>query len=283
MMTFRNHRLKDLALNGSTLWLLTDIAEAKGKQALYERQAPDKLTTLRETALIESAESSNRIEGVVIDPARARPLIIDNARPRDRSEEEVQGYRRALDLIHANAGMIPINSDSIKRLHRLAQEGSGDAGEFKQRDNDIIQYPVDGGPPTVRFKPLPASQTPAAMDELCLAYTFAVDQQRVQPLVAAAALVLDFTCIHPFRDGNGRVSRLLTLLALYHFGYDVGRYISLERLVEQTRQDYYDNLRASSQGWMDGRHDLLPWLNYFLVIVRRAHIELADRAGATTQ
>ena len=278
MMSFRGGRLRDLSIPTGTVWLLTDIAEAKGHQTLYTQQAPRVLKALRETALVQSVESSNRIEGVVVEPARLRPLVLDNASPRNRSEEEIQGYRRALDLIHTGAGDLPITPDLLQRLHSTIQEGAGDAGQWKRVDNEIVEF-RPGGPPVVRSRPVSAAQTPGAAEELCLAYRYAVDQEQVPPLLAIACLILDFLCIHPFRDGNGRVSRLLTLLALYQHGYEVGRYISLERLVEESREDYYEVLRRSSEGWHDGRHDLLPWLNYFLVILRRAYREFEARAG----
>lgn len=278
MNSFRNHRLRDLTLPTSTAWLLTDIAEAKGKQELFTRQSPQILKALRDTAIIQSAESSNRIEGVTVDRDRLRPLVLGNARPRDRSEEEVIGYRRALNAIHAKAAGIPIHADTLKHLHALCQHGSGDAGQFKRTDNDIIQL-LPGQAPKIRFKCVPAKQTPAAVDELCLLYRHTLEQEQVPPLIAAAALVLDFTCIHPFRDGNGRVSRLLTLLALYQHGYEVGRYISLERLTEESKEDYYEALQRSSQRWHEGKHDLTPWLNFFLAITRRACAEFEQRAG----
>jgi Fic family protein len=210
---------------------MADIAEAKGRQELYTRQSPQILRALRDTAIIQSAESSNRIEGVTVDRDRLRPLVLGHARPRDRSEEEVMGYRRALNEIHSKAANVSVSSDTLKHLHALCQQGSGDAGQFKRLDNDIIDL-APGKAPKIRFKCVPARQTSAAVDELCLLYRHALDQDHIPPLIAAGALVLDFTCIHPFRDGNGRVSRLLTLLALYHAGLEVGRYISLERLTE---------------------------------------------------
>ena len=236
------------------------------------------LKALRETALVQSVESSNRIEGVVVEPARLRPLVLGNALPRNRSEEEIQGYRHAFDLIHAGAGDFPITPDLLQRLHRTIQEGAGDAGQWKRVDNEIVEL-RPGGPPVVRFRPVSAAQTTGAVEELCLAYRHAVDQEHIPPLLAIGCLVLDFLCMHPFRDGNGRVSRLLTLLALYQHGYEVGRYISLERLVEESLEDYYEVLRRSSEGWHEGRHDLLPWLNYFLTILRRAYREFEARAG----
>jgi Fic family protein len=274
--TFR--RLPDWPIPTAAVWLLTDIAEAKGRSQLYARQSPQVLKALREMALIQSAESSNRIEGVTVERKRLRPLVIGGARPRDRSEQEVQGYRRALDLVHGSWAKLSVTPQTIRRLHALCMAGSGDAGRFKKIDNEIVEL-RPGAAPVVRFRPVTAVATPEAMDELCRAYSANIDQRVVPPLVAAAALVLDFLCIHPFRDGNGRVSRLLGLLALYRHGHDVGRYISTERLVEDSRDDYYAVLRRSSEGWHSGRHDFLPWLAYFLSVIRRAYVEFESRAG----
>lgn len=279
MITFRNHRLRDFAVPMSTNWLLNDLAEAKGKQELFTRQSPQLLKALREMALVQSVESSNRIEGVTVSPKRLRPLVLGTARPQDRSEQEIAGYRRALNLIHTKPEELQITPELIRRLHRLCQEGSGDAGQFKKVDNEIVEL-HPGSAPVIRFKCVSAKATPAATKELCLLYRHALDQDRIPPLVAIGALVLDFLCIHPFRDGNGRVSRLLTLLALYQQGYQVGRYISLERLVEEAKEDYYRVLQQSSKRWHEGKHDFLPWLNHFLAIVLRACREFEERAGA---
>jgi Fic family protein len=166
----------------------------------------------------------------------------------------------------------------MRRLHQLCQEGSGDAGQFKKVDNEVIELRPGAGP-IIRFKCVSAKATPAAVAELCLVYRHAIDQDHIPPFVAIGALVLDFLCIHPFRNGNGRVSRLLTLLALYQHGYEVGRYISLERLIEEAKEDYYHVLQQSSQRWHDSKHDLLPWLNHFLAIARRGYGEFENRAG----
>ena len=278
MMTFRNRRLRDHALPMSTAWLLNDIAEAKGKQELFTRQSPQVLKALREAAIIQSAESSNRIEGVTVDPDRLRPLVLGNTKPRDRSEQEVQGYRRALNEIHTRHEKLPVTADTLKHLHALCQSASGDAGQFKRIDNEVIQL-IPGAAPVVRFRCVKAKETPAAVDELCLLYRHALDQDNIPPLIASAGLVLDFLCIHPFRDGNGRVSRLLTLLALYQHGYEAGRYISLERLTEESKEDYYECLNRSSQQWHQGRHEITPWMNFFLAIVRRGCAEFEKRAG----
>ncbi|MBM4287472.1 MAG: Fic family protein [Deltaproteobacteria bacterium] len=279
MMSFRGTRLRDLRLPLATVWLLETLAEAKGRQQLFEQQSPQLLTTFREMALIESTESSNRIEGVTVDQSRLRPLVLGQARPRDRSEEEIVGYRLALNWIHTDYRRIPITPETCLLLHALAQGGtSGDAGQWKTRPNDIIEILPDGRR-QVRFQPLPPEQVPEAMAELCQGYGHALDQWQIPPLLASACLILDFLCIHPFRDGNGRVSRLLTLLAFYQHGYEVGRYISQERLMEQTKEDYYAVLKASSVGWHDNRHDILPWFNYLLSSWRLAYREFEERAS----
>ena len=278
MMSFRGNYLGRLALPVSSVWLVGDVAEAKGRQTLYLEKPPEILTSLRETALVQSVESSNRIEGVTVAPDRLRPLVLENDRPRDRSEEEIQGYRRALEMIHAEAKNLAITPELLQRLHATIQEGSGDAGQWKPVDNEIIEL-REGAPPLVRFRPVKVAETPAAVEELCLLYRHALNQSLAPPLVAVAALVFDFLCIHPFRDGNGRISRLLTLLALYQHGFEVGRYVSLERLVEESRVEYYDVLHRSSEGWHEGRHDLIPWLSFFLAILKRAYREL-DRLPA---
>lgn len=278
MMSFRGNYLSNLTVSTSTMWLLNDIAESKGRQELYTKQSPQLLRALRETALIQSVESSNRIEGVTVEAARLRPLVLGNTQPRDRSEQEIQGYRRALNLIHTGSTNLHITPDAIRQLHFTIQEGGGDAGQWKQADNEIIELRPDRAP-VIRFRPVPAFMTSEAMDELCLSYRHITTQQAVPPLLAVACLVLDFLCIHPFRDGNGRVSRLLTLLTLYHHGYEVGRYISLERLIEESREDYYEALRLSSERWHERQHDLVPWLNYFLSVVRRAYREFEQRVG----
>lgn len=277
MYTFRA-LLPKFQLPMSSVWLLNAIAEFKGRQELFIHQSPQILKALREQALVQSVESSNRIEGITVPSARLVPLVLGRARPKDRSEEDLAGYRQALNLIHSQAEAQRILPGTVLHLHRLCQQAAGDAGQWKKLDNEIVEL-QPGQAPRIRFRCVPAKETPKAMDELCLLYRHFLDQEQVPPLIGVAALVLDFLCIHPFRDGNGRVSRLLTLLALYHHGYEVGRYLSLERLIEDSREEYYRVLHLSSQGWHEGRHDFGPWLNYFLGILRRAYGEFAARAG----
>jgi Fic family protein len=278
MMSFRGSRLENIKLSLSIVWLLETLAEAKGRQQLYEKQSPQMLKSLKEMALIESAESSNRIEGVTVDKNRLRPLVMGNTRPRDRSEEEIVGYRMALNWIHTDFRKIPITPETCLHLHALAQSGtSGDAGHWKTTQNDIIEIFPDGRR-EVRFRPLAPDLVPKAMEELCLSYRHAIDQLQVTSLLATACFVLDFLCIHPFRDGNGRISRLLTLLLCYHHGHEVGRYISLERIIEQSKQDYYEALKTSSTGWHQGDHDVIPWFTFLLSNWRRAYREFEERA-----
>ena len=279
MRSFRGSHLAELRLGQGLVWLLETIAEAKGRQAVHEHQAPRILDGMREKALIQSVESSNRIEGVTVERARLRPLVLGEAPPRSRPEEEIVGYRRALAWVHSKHDEIEVTPNACQRLHALAQAGTtGDAGDWKSRPNDIIEILPDGRH-QVRFRPLAPELVPEAMEELCLAYRSCIDQGQVTPLLALAALVLDFTCIHPFRDGNGRVSRLLLLLGLYHHGIQVGSFVGIERLIESSKEDYYDALGRSSQGWHEGQHDVLPWFVYFLSVIRMAYREFEERAG----
>ena len=257
---------------------MNSVSEYKGKQELYARQSPQVLKSLLEIALIESAESSNRIEGVTVDKDRLKPLVIGHSKPRDRSEEEVAGYRKALDVIHKKHGSLLITPETIKELHRLCRGESWDSGKWKEKDNDIIRKHSDGRIEVI-FKPVSATKTPDMVKQLCLTYENSVTQLKYPELYAIACLILDFLCIHPFRDGNGRVSRLLTLLALYQHGYQVGKYISLERIIEQSQETYYESLNKSSQGWHQSKHDVSPWFNYFLGTVLSAYKEFEERAG----
>ena len=275
MHSFKNDTV-DLPMGA--VWLIASISEYKGKQDLYTRQSPQVLKTLLEIALIESAESSNRIEGVTVDKNRLKPLVIGHSKPRDRAEEEVAGYRKALDFVHKKHESLRITEETIKELHRLCRGESWDAGKWKEKDNDIIRKHVDGRIEVI-FKPVNAKETPNMMRQLCLAYENSVTQLKYPDLYAVACLILDFLCIHPFRDGNGRVSRLLTLLALYQHGFQVGKYISLERIIEQSKETYYESLDKSSQSWHHGKHDCFPWFNYFLGTVLGTYKEFEERAG----
>ena len=276
MMSFRKTG-KDLQVPLGAVWLMNSVSEYKGKQELYLKQSPQILKALVEMSLIESAESSNRIEGVTMEPKRLKPLILGHLKPKDRSEEEIAGYRKALDLIHKKHNSLDISPLTILDLHRLSHTGVGDSGLWKEKDNEIIKRNPDGSIEVI-FKPISAASTPSAIDQLCLAYRQSTEQWKYPPLYAIICLILDFLCIHPFRDGNGRVSRLLTLLVLYHHGYEVGKYISLERIIEQSKRTYYDVLQRSSQRWHEAKHDIEPWLYYFLGTLYSAYREFEERA-----
>jgi len=278
MMTLRQLASGPLTLPIQTTWYLTDLAEAKGKQELFTRQSPQKLKVLREHALIESAVSSNRIEGVEVDQSRITTLVFGKSALRDRDEEEVRGYRDALKLIHENGTKLPISEATIKTLHKLSRGDIWDAGAYKQKEVNIIQTYPDGRS-RVRFKTLPAKNTPGAMAEMVEVWQRGMRERWVPPLVLAAALNLDFLCIHPFRDGNGRVSRLLFLLASYHCGIEAGRYISLERIIEDNKERYYEVLEQSSQRWHEGKHDPWPAVNFLLYTLTRACKEFEERVG----
>src|SRR5881628_2636099 len=222
MMTLRQFAAEPSTIPTATTWLVGDLGVALGKQELFTRQSPQRLKALREHALIESAVSSNRIEGVVVDRSRIGTVVFGQSRLRHRDEEEVRGYRDALALIHEQDAKLPVSEKTILRLHRLSRAEIGDAGRYKEKDSDIIEKYPDGRV-RVRFKTVTAVQTPAYMRELVEAWQDCLREHWVPPLIAVAAMNLDFLCIHPFRDGNGRVSRLLMLLQYYHLGYEVGR------------------------------------------------------------
>ena len=281
MLTLNSGRLAATTIPIGTGWLLGACMEARGKQDLWMKQKPEVLAALREQAMIQSAESSNRIEGVTVSASRLRPLVLGGARPRDRSEEELAGYRRALNWVFSRKAAVSIAPDVIRRLHALAQGGhSGDAGEWKRRNNETVEI-LPGGERRVRFVPTPARDTPKMMATLCRSYQQACAEERIPPLLIAATFVFDFLCVHPFRDGNGRVSRLLTTLLLKAHGFEVARYVSLERLVEQRKDEYYDVLRASSEKWHESRNEIVPWWNFFLSVVRSGYREFERQVEST--
>jgi Fic family protein len=259
------------------------VGEYRGKEALFKQQSPQVLRALRDTAVIQSTESSNRIEGVVASPQRIRDLVANRTQPANRSEQEIAGYREVLNTIHTNFADMPLTSNLVLQLHRdLFQFVPGGGGRWKATDNDITETRPDGAT-VVRFKPLAAHLTPDAMAQLHHAYRAALDARTVEPLLLIAAYVLDFLCVHPFADGNGRVARLLSLLLLYQEGYEVGRYISLESAIEETKEGYYDSLYVSSQGWLEAQHSLSPWWEYFIgVMLVKAYRNFEDRVGVTS-
>src|SRR4030042_3492226 len=241
MMTFSQFSSQPETILATTSWYLADLSEARGKQNLFTKQSPQKLRVLRENAMIESAVSSNRIEGCIVDKARVRTILFGKPPLRDRNEEEVRGYRDALKLINEQGNKLPISEETILNLHRMCRGEIWDAGKYKEKDGDIIErYP--NGRERGRFKTVPSAKTSVVMKELIESWEQCLFEKWVHPLISMAAFNLDFLCIHPFRDGNGRVSRLLLLLQCYHLGYEAGRYISIERIIEQSKDRYYATL-----------------------------------------
>ncbi len=256
------------------------LGERAGRQQLFASQWPQELAALRTSAIIESSESSNRIEGVVAAPGRVEAIVTRSDAPRDRSEQEIAGYRDVLQLIHESHEQMPLTADLLLQLHQrmFAYQGHG-GGHWKTVDNEIVERDATGQVVRVRFRPTPAFQTVDAMcalEDSCRR----LRGESVDPLVLTPLAVLDFLCIHPFLDGNGRIGRLLTLLMLHQGGHSVGRFISLERIVEETRDTYYETLERSSAGWHEGEHDALPWLRYFWGVMTRAYGRFEERVGA---
>lgn len=258
---------------------LRALGEYRGKQELYFAQSPEVLSDLRQVAVVESTESSNRLEGVVVAAHRLKPLVLKNATPQSRSEQEIAGYRDALGLIHESGDQMPFSDGTVLQLHgMLYRYMPQPGGHWKAANNDIIERHPDGSS-RIRFHPVAAHLTPMAMADLITRYRTALDQHLADPLVLVPLVVLDFLCIHPFPDGNGRMARLLTLQLLYHFDYAVGRFISLERIFEESKESYYETLEASSQGWHEGTHNIAPWLDYFWGALLRAYKEFEARVG----
>jgi Fic family protein len=229
--------------------------------------------------MVESGESSNRLEGITAPRDRILALVREGTTPQNRSEQEIAGYRDVLNVIHGNHASLDFSVTTILQFHAQMMQYTGTpGGRWKERDNVIIERDADGSR-RVRFRPTSARETPTAVALLVGRHDDAVHRDGREPLVVVPLVILDFLCIHPFGDGNGRTSRLLTLLLLYHHGYDVGRYISLERVFEQTRHSYYGTLEHSSQGWHEGAHDVLPWMTYFWGVVTAAYREYEQRVG----
>ncbi len=258
--------------------LMGNIREMKGKQDLYIEASPDILTSLLEIAAIQSTGSSNRIEGIFTSDKRLNELVEKKDVPRNRKEEDIAGYRDVLATIHESYDHIPVNSNIILQIHRdlYSYSGGNFGGRFKNSDNIIAEIHGDGTQST-RFQALPAFQTPEAIEDLCEQFNNAISRNTYDALILAPMFILDFLCIHPFLDGNGRVSRLLTLLLLYKAGYIVGKYISIERLIEETKESYYEALQASSIGWHEEENSYLPFTRYMLGILQKAHVEFGER------
>ena len=257
---------------------LAQIHEQKGQQNLFIEAHKDALSELLEIAKIQSTEASNRIEGIITTDDRLKKIVLDKTTPKGRSEREIAGYRDVLNTIHENYDFIPVRPNMILQLHRDLYKYSNLAigGSFKNSDN-IIAEELPDGTKRVRFQPVPAWETSEAMDTLCGAFRDALAGPELDSLILIPMFILDFLCIHPFNDGNGRMSRLMTLLLLYQSGYFVGKYISIERLIADSKETYYEVLQESSAGWHEGTNDYLPFVRYMLGIVVAAYREFTSR------
>ena len=271
------NRPKDL-LTPEIVSILTRLHECRGRQELFIEAEADVLTALLEVAKIQSTGASNRIEGIYTTDERLNALVQEKVKPRNRNEEEISGYRDVLATIHESYEYIAPRPNNILQLHRDLYSFSSSAvgGTYKNSDNIIAEKHADGTE-TVRFRPVPAFQTADAMLNLCTKYNEAIEAGTYDPLLLMPVFILDFLCIHPFNDGNGRMSRLLTLLLLYRAGFIVGKYISIEMLIEKSKDSYYEALQASSQNWHEDGNDYLPFLKYMLGIVVKAYNEFEDR------
>ncbi len=282
MKSFEHDYLLDIPISHQFLSSVRMLGEYRGRQALYAEQSPEVLESLKRAAIIQSAESSNRIEGITAARGRIEKIVQEKAKPADRPEQEIAGYRDVLNAIHTNHGRMQFSADLLLQWHgALAKYTKEKCGIWKPKDNAIFEVRPDGRS-VVRFKPVSALATPDYIRKLIGFFKRFTDDNKTDPLLLIASCILDFECIHPFMDGNGRVGRLLTLYLLYTAGYDVGRYISLERIVEESKESYYEALNKSSQKWHDGEHDLRPWWNYFIGMLTAAYKEFEERVGAIT-
>lgn len=258
--------------------MLTQIHEFKGKQNLFIKSNTYPLAGLAEIAKIQSIESSNKIEGIYTSDERIKKLALSKTNPKNRAEEEIAGYRDILNTIHTNYDEIPIKPNIILQLHRDLYKFNTATygGRYKNVDNVIAEEDTEGNK-FVRFKPIDAWEVPKNIENLCAAYNEAIALETINPLLAISMFVLDFLCIHPFNDGNGRMSRLLTLLLLYRSGFIVGKYISIEKMIETTKDRYYDALQKSSFGWHGNENDYAPFVKYMLSVILAAYREFASR------
>lgn len=263
--------------------MLTKIHEFKGEQNLFVEAHADELTELMEIARIQSTEASNRIEGIFTSDERLKKLVMDKTTPKNRAEQEIAGYRDVLNTIHENYDYVQVKSGIILQLHRDLYRFMGveAGGYFKTADNVIAEMDNNGNK-KVRFNPVPAWETPDAIEKICEALDEVFKDENIDPLIVIPMFVLDFLCIHPFNDGNGRMSRLLTLLLLYRSGYIVGKYISIEKMIESSKETYYEALQASSTGWHEEDNNYIPFIIYMLGIVLASYREFSSRVRMLT-
>ncbi len=276
MKTLELFLKNEMMIPAYTVWLLNILSEYKGKQELFLRQSPEKLIALKESSIIESAVSSNRIEGIEIEKKRIGTVLFGDGLLTDRNEEEVRGYKKALKWIHEKHHEIEINLQTILKLHEMTKPDIWDSGKLKERDGEIIEKHPDGRI-NIRFIPVSAVKTPEYLEKLFDLYHLAVKEKVIPDIIVMSAFNLDFLSIHPFRDGNGRVSRLLILLMMYKSGFDSGKYVSVEKIIERNKERYYETLKTSSQNWHEGKHNPWIYIDYLLSTLKELYEEFENR------
>jgi Fic family protein len=281
MRQFNYLELKESSWDAEIVSLVANIREHKGRHELYRRQKQVELERLAEIAMIQSIDSSNKIEGIRTSNARMKQLVDGNITPHTRDEQEIAGYRDLQKIIFESYEHIPVKADVILQLHRdlFVYTDRTFGGTFKNTQNYISEVHADGSS-FIRFTPLQPFETPMAVDALCTTYQEAIEGQVIDPLLLIPIFISDFLCIHPFADGNGRISRLLTTLLLHKSGFMIGRYISIEKMIEETKGAYYDVLAKTSKGWHQGENDYAPFIQYLLGIVLRSGRQLENRLGS---
>ena len=284
MRAFNYSKYREQKWDSEVLGLVAAIYKEAGKQELYLKQRPDELEKLVEIARIQSTESSNAIEGIVTTDTRIRQLVAEKTAPRNRSEQEIAGYRDALSVIHESFDAIPVTRNYILQLHKILYSHTNNplAGQTMNVQNYISATYPDGHA-EILFTPLPPFETPDALDRICEEYDRVIGNLELEPLIAIPVFIHDFLCIHPFNDGNGRMSRLLTTLLLYRSGFQVGRYVSLEAKIAKDKDLYYEALGASQHGWHTGDDDAVPFIKYLLGTILAAYRDFGDRFALVEQ
>lgn len=278
MRTFNYSEIKNRKWDSDILGLIAAIYKEAGKQEVYLKQRPEELEKLVEIAKIQSTEASNAIEGIVTTSTRIKQLVEEKTMPKNRDEQEIVGYRDVLNIIHESFDVIPISQNYILQLHKILYSHMNNpmAGKTKSVQNYISATYPDGHVETL-FTPLSPYETPEALDKICAEYNRVIGNMEVEPLIVIPIFIHDFLCIHPFNDGNGRMSRLLTTLLLYRNGFYVGKYISLEAKIAKSKDFYYAALGQSQNGWHEGISDDVPFIKYFLGTVLAAYKDFEER------
>ena len=284
MRDFHYTAIREQKWDSEILGLIAAIYKEAGKQEMYLKQRPEELEKLVEIAKVQSTEASNAIEGIVTTSTRIRQLVEEKTAPRNRDEQEIAGYRDALNIIHENFDAIPITRNYILQLHKVlySHMNNSMAGQTKSVQNYISATYPNGHTETL-FTPLAPFETPEALDRICDEYNRVIGNMEAEPLIVIPIFIHDFLCIHPFNDGNGRMSRLLTTLLLYRNGFYVGKYISLEAKIAKNKDLYYVALRQAQEGWHEGTEDAVPFIKYLLGIILSAYRDFEDRFSLVEQ